>query len=274
MAFDPVPVVAPKVGGVIANVAWTGGQRITRAIKPKSLYCFRPTDVGASMKMYQEFTKGLEFKFKGGKDVTYTLALFGKAVLKQLVKTGMDSIFYFFDPVSRVEKNILEHHASFSIDYIKTQTTAWIATGDSYEIENLEWSESLISRSISVEQQLALAKYEDCNDNGPLLWMHVAAANQSDSDSALRTLVNELQKMALTDFAGENVPDCTTVIAAKCKRLQTAKCLPSDMLSTICGISTKTTNEAFRTYFMGKKVALDVGDTEGLDFDDLVSKAD
>lgn len=47
---------------------------------------------------------------KGQGDTEYSLQAFSEDVWRHLVDTGMDSVFYFVDPVDKLEKSIIQHH--------------------------------------------------------------------------------------------------------------------------------------------------------------------
>ena len=53
---------------------------------------------------------------------------------------------------------------------------------------------------------------------GPILWKLIVLKSQSDYLHALMVLMQELQKMGLKQYGGENVKKCTTDIFDKSNR--------------------------------------------------------
>ena len=261
----------PKVGGDKKGVFWTGGNRIKdKNVEPTSPYCFRSTDPDKLMKVYKACITPLSEKYDG--KVDYSLTIFGTLVLKHLRKHGMDSVFMFEDPIDKVEKNLIEHHPRFTIEYVK-QETEKLKKECPYHKQNLEWAEQFLFDSLSTDQQVRVAKYVETSMNGPLLWMYIVLENQSDTSRALRTLVNELQQMKLTDFTGEDVKKCTSAIDQKCRRLEAAKRLPEDIGATVCSIMTTSSIEDFRIPFISKFAELDKDPTK-YSYRSLIQEAD
>ena len=245
----------PAVGGIDDfDVAWTGGKR-TAANKnknPTSPYCSRPFDSDKLMKVYKSAKTPLELRYDGADNVDYTLALFASLALQHMEEHGMDSIFYF--EKNGVEYNLLTHHPLFTIAEIKLATEALT---DIYDQQNLKWTRQFLFDSLTMKQQLRVAKYADSSANGPMLWMNIVLENQSDSYRALRTVLHDLEMMTLGKFPGENVKACTREIEMMCRRLEAAKSLPRDVGATVCNIFTKCSFEAFRVAFHAKYWELD-----------------
>jgi hypothetical protein len=257
-------MTTPTVGGLDSdNVPWTGGKRVSgKNTIPSSPYCSRPTSSKDSLKIYSYATSGLDMKYTGKSEDMYMLHMFGAAVLDHLKKTGMDSVFYFKDPVDGVEKNIIEFHSRFTLEYIKSEVGKYEAPDttpvvDNYDIQNLEWSSSFLKDSLGMEQLVKLGKFMNTSLSGPILWMYIVLGNQSDSARALRTLINDLQMIKLSDYPGENVATCTNDLYKICIRLDNAGRLPEDVGSTICKALTKCSVEDFRVPFVTLRSQLD-----------------
>ena len=179
-------------------------------------------------------------------------------------------MFYMVDK-DGVERNLIENHPFFTIEEVKRATKVMAA--DPYHKTNLKWSEQFLFDSLSTKQQLRVAKYMSGEMNGPLLWMYILLENQSDSTRALRMLIQELEHMKLTSYPGEDVKACTRDIEIKCRRLEAAGRLPSDIGATLCNIFTKSSIEAFRIPFFNKYWELDQDPTK-YGYRELIREAD
>jgi len=111
--------------------------------------------------------------------------------------------------------NIIAHHALFPFSKIKTQAATF---HDLFDIQNLDWSERFLMSSLDTRFQWALVKYSGTQMIGPILWKLIVLKSQSDYLHALMVLMQELQKMGLKQYGGENVKKCTTDIFDKSNR--------------------------------------------------------
>ena len=74
--------------------------------------------------------------------------------------------------------------------------------------------------------QCTLMKYSGSQDTGPILWKLLVLESQSNSICALMALMQEIQKMELKQYEGENINKCTMDIFDKYNKLETAGELP------------------------------------------------
>lgn len=278
--------VTPKSGGVTTDnlgdqTAWTGkGKKIGTVTLPKTPHCFRPDDIKGSTAVYKECTKAPDMLYEGedvdGK-ISYTLQVFAFAVNKHMRNTGMDSVFMFKDS-DGTPKNIIEDYAHFTYKDIRERVLKCRTDGtyDSYDITNLEMSEERLSASVSAEMQLALVKFEDIAENGPIFWMALVETNLSVSDEALRALETKFKMLKLSDYPGEHVPSLTTQMQRTLVQLSKADRLMKDHLTLICiGLMKGCTCEDFKNHFMGIKTKASLNQLEsGITYSALLSEAD
>ncbi|MGH7974546.1 MAG: hypothetical protein ACREBR_03380 [bacterium] len=265
-------LVFPVAGGIVDNVSWTGGPRITgKAADPITPFCFRPENYEKAQKVYKFAVTPLTPTFNGKENDKLTLTGFGKRVWEHLVMTGMDSVFYFTDSVTNEEYNIIDYYARFNEDEIKAQTKLW-KDGNKFDSKNITWSGTFIYNSLSNEQQQNLEKYQIKEPNGPLIWMYVIKENRSNTERALETVRRHLEAMKISSYPGENVKLCCKDIAEKCVRLETAHRLPENVASTICAIFSKCSVEEFRTPFHERRQAADKN-KNAFDYNQLIEIA-
>ena len=253
----------------MASTPWTGGKRTgNRNTEPVSPYCARPVDPDKKMKVFKAAITPLDLKYDGIDNADYQLATFAFLAFQHMETYGMDSVFYFMK--DGVEYNLMTHFPLFDISDIEKATSQMT---DPFDVENLKWSKQFLFDSLSLKQQLKLAKRMKKSTNGPLLWMNIVFENQSDSFRAIQAVQQELEAMALSKYPGENVKLCTKDIALKCHRLEAADSLPKDVGATVCNILTQCSVEAFRIPFHAKFCELDKK-PDCYSYEDLIDDAE
>lgn len=94
--------IKPRIGGVIAGIAWTGGKPKSverdesELSEPRTPFCFRPISAGDGLKVYSKQTTvptGTKLFAR-----TDPLTAFEFDVLDHLESTGMDSIIWIETP--------------------------------------------------------------------------------------------------------------------------------------------------------------------------------
>ncbi|MGH3624341.1 MAG: hypothetical protein ACRDQ5_21570 [Sciscionella sp.] len=248
--------LSPVAGGIIDNVFWTGGPRVTdKLVDPLTPFCFRPDNFEKAQKIYKYMVNPLTTAFTGKDNDKLNLNNFGKKVWEHLVMTGMDPVFYFEDKNGN-ELNIIDYYARFTEAEIKVISEDR-KKNNKFDSKNTTWSGTFLFNSLSNEQQQSLEKYQLKEPNGPLTWMYIIKENRSNSERALETIRRQLEAMKLSSYPGENVKLCCQDISDKCIRLETAHRLPENVASTICSIFSKCTVEEFRTPFHERRQAAD-----------------
>ncbi|MGH7954543.1 MAG: hypothetical protein ACREOZ_01130 [Gloeomargaritales cyanobacterium] len=247
-----MPAVPPHIGGVFNSQAWTGGPRRTGCLLfPRTPNCFRPSDNNQLSKKYMSAITPLKQVYNGKTNDDLTLDLFGSEVLSHLEKLGMDSVFYFDDPITGEERNIITHHARFKVETIKTITTARRGA-DRYDADNINWLGDFLFSSISTEQRRAISgsMEQDVGKNGPVAWMYLVMNNISTTIQAMLTLQNKLRVMKLSSYPGEDVTKCVQDISHVCHRLSAASKLPEDISQAICLIHSECSVPTFAGQYL------------------------
>ena len=208
----------PRAGGVTMDgIPWTGGKRATpKNAMPKTPFCLRPTDYKSSLKIYELAVKGEDRKF-GNDLLDYPLLAFCKNVAKHMADFGLDSVFHFEKDGNAI--NILTTYTAFLLRKFRTEITKLrMSDGDSYDTNNLDWSESYLLNSITLELQNAITnKITDTEVSGPLLWMYIVQYVESNTATAHQALLDELKHMMVKSFPGENVKQCTEKLSTICR---------------------------------------------------------
>ena len=84
--------------------------------------------------------------------------------------------------------------------------------------------------------------------SGPEVYVAIMTVCFSDSFEALEETKNELRKMKLTDFAGENVVDCAAKVLRLAERLDSAGEFDPNLLCAIARIFEHTSDEKLKLF--------------------------
>jgi len=135
---------------------------------------------------------------------------------------------------------------------IRTEITKLrMSDGDSYDTNNLDWSESYLLNSITLELQNVITnKIADTEVSGPLLWMYIVQDVESNTTTAHQALLDELKHMTVKSFPGENVKQCTEKLSTICCQLSLADELPKNIGLLLCNVLTATMIDEFRLSFI------------------------
>ena len=84
--------------------------------------------------------------------------------------------------------------------------------------------------------------------SGPEMYVAIMTVCFSDSFEALEETKNELRKMKLTDFPGENVVDCAAKVLRLAERLDSAGEFDPNLLCAIARIFEHTSDERLKLF--------------------------
>ncbi|MGH7974098.1 MAG: hypothetical protein ACREBR_01130 [bacterium] len=211
-----------------------------------SPYTQRPTDPRLAAKYYELAISGLKIKYEGEDKVDYTIPVFAKSVERHLKLHGLHEDFFFTDKADGIDKSIIHHYDCFTLEEIVVATNQ---VTDIAKVDNMDRSGKFLSDSLSHLQLGKQMKYHQYPTHGPVVWMLIIKENWSGSESALKSLALQLEKITLADIEGENVSELATKIDNICQRLDAANMLPREILHTLCHIFCTSSNDLFNTVF-------------------------
>ena len=253
-AATTAPTTPANGGGVIGNVAWTGGPPfLNKLTVPRSPMCYRPTDFRGATKVHEGATQGLLVKIDVTKENKVTQVAFLNNLTAYLKKHGLDSVFWLFcgTATARTQSYIIRDYARYDYEQVRVEVDDLLANGNAYDHTNLEWSGEAILNSVGPTLLGDLQKFLTEEIYGPLVFMRVMGILQSCTTSALRTVEIQLRDMKLRKEPAENVDTYCNKVQEKCRLLEGADRLPIDAPSMIAnGLSTSTV-ENFRVLFIG-----------------------
>ena len=244
--------IKPRIGGVIAGIAWTGGKPKSverdesELSEPRTPFCFRPISAGDGLKVYSKQTTvptGTKLFAR-----TDPLTAFEFDVLDHLESTGMDSIIWIETPYRPKELvNIITHHSSTTVQQTKAYFDKQLKDEklDSYDKKNLEAFKSWLMNRIEPSLRTNLYAKIDRNTTGPEVWMLLVNEVRSESYRYFENVKSELKALTLSKFPGDNVKDFTAAWTIKAQELETANLLEPHFLVVFVTALTKTPVQLF-----------------------------
>jgi hypothetical protein len=257
------PIVPPTIGGVYHDIAWTGGKPDAGWTKsanqtPNTPFAMRMEGEKA-IKTYARNTTGRSLKFKRD-DPQDSLHCFAEDAATHMEQTGMDSVFYFADPVDPTRMlDLFESHMHFTPEAVRTSILTMKAsnTYDSYDLDNLKHSRTWLENSVDPTLWNSIRPQITREHTGPDLFMTIVAELQSDSIQSMRAKERKFEALKLKDYPGENVKLLNTDILLLVEVMEKNRSLPIDALLTIVDKYTESASEDFRVHFMQRRSAVE-----------------
>ena len=149
--------------------------------------------------------------------------------------------------------DLLEHYATIKEEQVKISNFYFRLYGQSYDLENLDWSKELLE--CSCEQSLRDKAEERIADSpefggGPLYFWHIMNLILSSSEQAATTLTERINSLKIYSIPGEDVLKAVSLLRSAIVRLKHIGKLPLDIRKKILDVlqttSIKEFNEIFR----------------------------
>jgi hypothetical protein len=239
-------VDAPRIGGVLNGVAWTGGKpnklrKGTDLVGPRTPYSSRPTKAAEAVRIYAKQTdvRSDSNLFKR----TDPLSGFENLFLDHLERTGMDSIVYIEVPGHAEEMiNVIIKHSSTTVDQVEDYLKEAESQGliDGYEKANDSAAKGWLLASLDPHLRATLHAKLDRKATCMVVWMTLVAEIRSESYRYFENVKSQLKSLKLSDYPGENVKDFTHAFSVLTDELETANLLESHMIIIFITALTKT----------------------------------
>jgi hypothetical protein len=246
-----IVVLAPRIGGVVNGVAWTGGKPTSGArdaselTEPRTPCCLRPTSANGSFKVHAKQT---EVSFEGGLfGRTDPLSVFENKFLDHMETTGMDSLPWMIVPGKTELVNIISKHSSTTVDHVEVCCTNEIAAGniDIYEKKNGEAAKSWLLNAIEPTLRAILHAKLDRDAHCMVVWMTLVAEIRSESYRYFENVKLELKGIKLSDYPGDNVKEFTQAFTMLSDELETANLMETHFIVIFVTALTKTSVNLF-----------------------------
>ena len=247
---------APRIGGVIDNVSWTGGSPLPQlaSLYPATPSAMRPQDYRSSSSVYATCTAGIDSKLElanASNEMTVPIKTFQTNLWMYLVRCGMDTVFRMVRTTGE-EVNLVFEYAKFTDNYkvIQDHVSAIRSQNCYFDATNLLWSAYAVRASLGTRLLEALQKFLDGSESGPELFFIAMSHMQFLSASVLRNKLNDLTNLRLRREPGENVDSFTTKMATTISMLDGAARLPEDISLIVCRCLMDCSIDSFRLVFL------------------------
>jgi len=218
-----VRVVPPVTGGVINNVAWTGGSRDpnVRMAFPKTPYCRRGEKV--DHKVFSRCEKGVKEDWKIKLTSTIPLATCEPQIQSCLQQVGVDSPFWLEKDHRWI--NLFDQPDAVPLAEIRRHEEA-LAYACQYDRTNLHLGRVFLENSIDVELHRKMMPQLLANDGGPVFWSILKRTLQGAEVSKLIRHQNVINKTKLSDIAGYDLSKFHEIIRPSLTACDEASQLP------------------------------------------------
>lgn len=246
--------IAPRVGGVEGNIAWTGGSNVRLSSIPKDVRCFRPTDFRSRQEQDKVLKQGIAEELKltlidenESKGNTQTVSGWIDEIKFLIETNGMDTVFRIYDWNSR-EIYMLDNWGSIKLKDVEKWVSQLKQKKCPFDEQNLRLSAILIRNSISnkVKQQIT-ATANIANISCPELFIYTIQQRTIMSAAHIKTISNKLGDLSLSDIPGEHVPDLTKRISDYDRQLVGSGKQPSDLINLVSKPYTTGSVEIFKS---------------------------
>lgn len=250
----PIVTIPPNVGGIDQHGPWVGGEPFdlywtaSKNSRPRSVYCYRS---GKDIRQYQSRIKGVDTKFQKESKDGYNLHAFTNDVQEHLELHGMDSIFYTLNSDKQLV-NIIQNHNLLTTENVIESVKDYKLYGnyDYFDLDNLADSKVFLLNSIDPLMKLTITPFVTPDTTGPEIWMRIVSEIQSSSVERLVQVANDVKKLRLKDYKGEDVKTYSLAMMALCQDLQSGQSLPRDICLTIIDHLIECSVEKFRMDFL------------------------
>lgn len=180
----------------------------------------------------------------GAKGDTITFTSWLPKLLEDMQECGLDSVFRI--EVSGKEIYILKEWGQIT-DQLVTDWLHYLAThGDKFDKANLHWSGRKLQKSISSDLWSEIEKDLDEDFSGPRVFAAIVHHHQQLSTTAVRDLVNQLQKLTLSKETAEDVNKFSHKLTELCRRIEGTGHAPPDLACLVASTFIHASDEGLR----------------------------
>ena len=218
------PPPTPKVGGVIDNLAWTGGkptvdwQDSTKTPSPRSPFCFRPTsplDAGKHHRGLISKPNNVDVLTQADNTVS-SFSMFCTLITEHVLEYGLDTIFYVPHMKGHnVEMvSVLEHHNLFpDVATFSTALQQATAKWDKYDRANDRACCVLLKNCIDKELHKELLLYPDDTSHAAGIIMFLRDRRQHSGAGLWENKRDAFKKLTPESYPGFDIEKyCSDVL--------------------------------------------------------------
>ena len=205
----------PFTGGK-PNYYWKGLE--VGASIPTSPNQIRPIYASESQKAYKHRKEGCSIKFKEGD----SLQDFEKRMNKYLLDHGLDTIAYLPDVGSTNMLNIVDSHARFTEEYVRSQAEKYEKKYDEYDKANSVAAREALYNSVNESIAIELEGLLEEGDGFMVAWITLVREIQSLSSDRFDGLKERIRNIKATDYPQQNIKQMSEAYEEAAKELVSA----------------------------------------------------
>ena len=228
----------------------------------------RPSETKEILKLREKATKPLSNSFslltvENSEDQlanTYDVTVRIGEFKKQLRIYDMVEVFQILvpDPIDGsqlkdVTFDLFTCYDSVTESQIRASNNYWNTYGMSYDLQNLDWTNSLMDASMEedlrnkVNERIMLIPERE--HGGPLTFFLALNEIISSTGDAVQSLVDKVTTMKIKDFPGEKIPTAVSQLQSAIQRLTFLKKLPMDLERKLLTTFQSTSVDEFNNIF-------------------------
>jgi hypothetical protein len=252
----PSTITAPLRGGILNGIAWTGGGTQTsmkQLASPASPDAYRPTDFRSMRSVYEKCVTGLapESCYDTAATNTVSLVMYLNDIKTLISQTGQDGVF-LIQHQDGIERSLLDFSGMFTSQEAEVHAQELMTNGDEYDKKNLVSSGLLMMKTIgpTLKGEIQKSINSEASKTGPVIFMLIIERIVTSSSQTWRNMINELQKLRLSQEPGENVEAFASKVDHLCRTLEGANQLPPDAAVLVSQCFMASAVEVFKIKFM------------------------
>ena len=246
---------APRVGGVLDKVPWTGGSNLQakKNDAPVDVLCFRPESFREMQKQHDSLKQGLptEQRLELGEGVKTPISLINWITWMMMAFTysGMDTVFKILHNNDTEEIDLVKNWGKATADMVK----AWVerlktTLGDKFDKENLCLSAFVVRGSLGPHLLARVISLAGADASGPELFLTAVFQVSFMTALLVRSFSNQIGNLKLKSIAGENVAKLGEQINELVRQIECSGSVPDDLLFLVAKPYVTGTQETFRTF--------------------------
>jgi hypothetical protein len=272
----PVGQTAPRIGGILDKVPWTGGSNLKPNDAPVDVLCFRPENFREMQKQHDSLKKGLpvEQRLELGDGTKSPISLINWItwMMMSFTYSGMDTVFKILTNSDNEEIDLVKNWGKATMTMVKDWVTKLQgAFGDKFDKENLRLSAFVVRGSLGPHLLARVISLAGADATGPELFLTAVFQVSFMTASLVRSYSNQIGGLKLKSIAGENVAKLGEQINELVRQIECSGSVPEDLLFLVAKPYVTGTQETFRTFAQQIYTSIISGEFKGT-YHDVVHK--
>ena len=185
---------------------------------------------------------------KDGSSPPLALAVYKTIIRNHFIKNGMWNVFQYKHPKSKGMICLINTMGQVKLPDIKKYMIKVKSTADKYAMQNLDWSGSYLLNSISNNLTKKVLQKVSVDDTGPEILVAIVSSFGTFTFDSMEKLKENLKKVSLLSYPGENVVNMNQDLLTICERLSAAGYWDKNLLHYLATKYLSSTCELFRIW--------------------------